>query len=226
MRVSSETAGGFVFRVGAAPFGEVLPFGGDGADARFVAVGEDDEGVVPEELGDGGLVVAQVVVEGVFGRFGDGLELDEDEGEAVDEADEIGTAGIDLAGDPHLGGEEEVVVGGIVPVDDADVLDLLASLCVLGGDLHAVAQELPDVVIGVDGMEGGAVGGDLVDGVGDGGGWEGWVELGEGGAEAGGQDDVVPGFTTEGVGGSAELVVAALGLPSEDWRRAGWLVAR
>ena len=55
--------GGFVFRCGATPFGEVLPFGGDGADARFVAVGEDDEGVVPEELGDGGLVVAQVVVD-------------------------------------------------------------------------------------------------------------------------------------------------------------------
>ena len=152
---------------------------------------------------------------GVFGGFGDGFELDEDEGEAVDEADEIGAFGIDLAGDPHLGGEEEVVVGGVVPVDDADVLDLLASPGVLGGDLDAVAQELPDIVVGVDGMEGGTVGGDLVDGVGDGGGWEGWVEFGEGGAEAGGQDGVVAGFTAEGVGGSAELVVAALGLPSE-----------
>lgn len=69
----------FVFRFGATPFGEVLPFRGDGADARFVTVGKDDQGVGPEELGDDGFVVAQVVVVGVFGGFGYGLELDEEE---------------------------------------------------------------------------------------------------------------------------------------------------
>ena len=56
-------------------------------------------------------VVAEVVVVGVLGGFGDGLELDEDERQAVDEADEVGAAGVDLAGDPELGDEEEVVVG-------------------------------------------------------------------------------------------------------------------
>lgn len=64
-------------------------------------------------------------------------------------------------------------------------------------------------------MVGGAVLGELGNGLVDGSGWEVWVEFDEGGSELGGEDDVVPGFTAEGVGGSAELVEAGLGLPSE-----------
>jgi hypothetical protein len=59
------------------------------------------------------------------------LELHEDEGEAVDEADEIRAAGLDLAGDPELGGDEKVVVFGVIPVDDADGDVLLAFSGVL-----------------------------------------------------------------------------------------------
>lgn len=55
-----RVGGGVDFRYGAAPFGEVLSFGDDGADARCVAFGEDDDGVVPDDLGDGGFVVAQL----------------------------------------------------------------------------------------------------------------------------------------------------------------------
>jgi hypothetical protein len=58
----------------------------------------------------------------------------------------------------------------------------------------------------------------------DGGSWKGWVELGEGGAESGGEDDIVPGFTSERVVGSADFVVAGLGLPSEVGEELdGWL---
>ncbi len=50
-----------------------------------------------------------------------GLEFDEDQRQAVDEADQIGAASCRLSpGDPELRGDEEVVVGGRVPVDDAD----------------------------------------------------------------------------------------------------------
>lgn len=202
----------------------MLPFGGRRSDAGFVTVGEDDDGVVPEELGDGGLVVTQVVVVGVFGGFGERFELDEDEGETVDETDEIGTFGIGIASNSHLGGEEEIVVGGAVPVDDADDLDALAALGIGNGDLDAIAQEIPEVVVGVDGVVGGTVLGELGDGLVDGGGREVGVESGKGGSEAGGQDDIVPGFAAERVGGSAELVEAGLGLPSEvGEERDGWL---
>ena len=54
------------FAVDLLPVVEVLPPGRDGADLAGAAVGEDDERVVRKELGDGGLVVAQVVPEGVF----------------------------------------------------------------------------------------------------------------------------------------------------------------
>ncbi len=112
--------GWFVFIGDPFPLGEVLPGGGDGAEAAVGAVGEDDETVVPEELGDGFLVVAEVVVEGISERFGDRFELDENQGETVDEPNQIGTAGVGFAADPELGGEEEVVAGRIVPVDDLD----------------------------------------------------------------------------------------------------------
>jgi hypothetical protein len=42
------------------PLVEVLPAGGHAAQAGLAAVGQDDEGVVPEEVRDGVLVVAQV----------------------------------------------------------------------------------------------------------------------------------------------------------------------
>ncbi len=48
------------------PWAEVLPFGGDGTDAAVAAVGEDDEGVAPEEVGDGVFVIAEVFAIGVF----------------------------------------------------------------------------------------------------------------------------------------------------------------
>lgn len=56
----------FLFIGNLLPFGEVLPLRCDGADAALVAVGEDDERVVPEQLWDGIAVVAKIVVVGVL----------------------------------------------------------------------------------------------------------------------------------------------------------------
>jgi len=47
----------FVLITDFLPLAEVLPGSGNGADAAFTAVGEEDEGVVPEQLGNGGFVV-------------------------------------------------------------------------------------------------------------------------------------------------------------------------
>ena len=113
----------------------------------------------------------------------------------------------------------------VLPVDDADELDPLAAALVLHGDLDAIAQEIPDVVVGMEGMVGGTIFGELGDGLVYCSGWEGGIEFGERGAEAVGQDDIVPGFTTERVIGSAEFVVAGLGLPSEGGEELnGWLL--
>ena len=79
------------------------------------------------------------------------LQLDEQERQAIDEADEVGPLGIKLAREPDLAREEEVVGSGIVPVDDADGLGDPRSVRRAHFDLHAVAQEFVDFGIGADG---------------------------------------------------------------------------
>ena len=76
------------------PLGEVLPLAGDRTVAGAVAVRHDQEGVMMEGVGDDVLVhvVGQVVVEALADVLVDCLQLDEDQRQAVDEADEVGTA--------------------------------------------------------------------------------------------------------------------------------------
>ncbi len=67
------------------------------ADLRLRAVGQDDEGVVPEHLRNRGLVVFQVVLVGVFDLAVALLEFDKDQGQTVDEADQVGAFFVDTA---------------------------------------------------------------------------------------------------------------------------------
>ena len=121
-RLQADEAG-FLFVVNLLPFGEVLQPGRHAADPGFRAVGQDDDGVVPEHLRDGVLVVGQVLLVGEFELLVGCLQFDEDERNAVHEADQIGTLLAVVAGNPELRGEEEVVVLGFVPVDQLDDLD-------------------------------------------------------------------------------------------------------
>jgi len=57
------------FRVDALPFRKVFPFGGDASDAAIASIREEDERVVPKELGNGVLVIAQIVVVGILDIF-------------------------------------------------------------------------------------------------------------------------------------------------------------
>ena len=66
MMVSRETMPFFAFAVDFLPLTEMLPIGRDASDPALTAIGKDDEGVVPEELRDGRLVVGQIVLEGIF----------------------------------------------------------------------------------------------------------------------------------------------------------------
>ena len=67
-------------------------------------------------------VVGEIAVVGVGHRLVARLQLDEEQRQAVDEADEVGALGVELAREPDLRGEEEVVGFRVVPVDDADGL--------------------------------------------------------------------------------------------------------
>jgi hypothetical protein len=75
----------------ALPLDEVLPLAGDGTVAGPVAVADHQESVVMECVGDAVLmqVVAQVIVEAGADVAVNGLQLDEDDRQAVDEADQV-----------------------------------------------------------------------------------------------------------------------------------------
>lgn len=76
----------------ALPLDEVLPPARDRAVAGVVAVADDEEDVVVEGVRDRVLVqvVGEVVVEPGADVLVNRFQLDEDDGQAVDEADEIG----------------------------------------------------------------------------------------------------------------------------------------
>ncbi len=76
----------------ALPLDEVLPLAGDRAVAGMVAVAHNQEGVVIKGVGDAvlGEVVGQVVVEARADVPIHGLQLDEDQRQAVYEAHQIG----------------------------------------------------------------------------------------------------------------------------------------
>lgn len=92
------------------------------------------------------------------------LQLNEDERQTVDEADQIGAAFVDLAGDPELRGEEEVVAVGVIPVNDAHGLDRLVAVVRMPAHLDAVAQQVVDLAVRRHWAERAAVAAQLRDG--------------------------------------------------------------
>ena len=114
------------------------------ADLRLAAVGEDDDGVVPEQLRDGALVIPQIVLIGVLRSSVALLEFDEDQRQPIDEPDQIGPAFINAARDPELRSQKEVVVLRLVPVDDPHGFAGFVSLIVLKTDPHAFFQQSVD----------------------------------------------------------------------------------
>ena len=70
----------FLLGTDAFPLGEVLPTGGDPAEFALGAVGNDNQGIVPEQMGNGVFVVAQIVVVSGVDRFVNPFELHQQEG--------------------------------------------------------------------------------------------------------------------------------------------------
>src|SRR4051794_30414590 len=95
----------------------MLPARRHAADLGLAAIRQDDDGVVPEQLWNRLLVVLEVVLEGVFDLAVGFLQFDEEERQAVDEADEIAPALVNAPRYPKLRGQEEVVVLRLIPVD-------------------------------------------------------------------------------------------------------------
>ena len=135
------------FGVDLLPLGEELPARGDGPDLGLRAVGQDQEPVRDEEVRDGVAVVAQVVVVRMLQVAVRCLQLDEHQRDAVDEADQVGTAVVQVGVNPELRDEEEVVVLGVLPVDDREPLRQRCPVRLANGDLDAVPQQRVDLLV-------------------------------------------------------------------------------
>ena len=125
----------------------------------------DEQRVEPEQRRDLLLVVGEVLVEGGARRHAGLLQLDHHQRQAVDEADEVGPAGVERAGDAELADQQEVVVLGLLPVDHAQALGLLAAVLAVGhGDRDAVLEQPIDLAVRRLQAHRRAVAGQLVDG--------------------------------------------------------------
>ena len=70
----------FLLGTDAFPFGEVLPTGGDPAEPALRAVGDDNQRIVPEQVGNGVFVVAEIAAVGGVDGFVNPFELHQQEG--------------------------------------------------------------------------------------------------------------------------------------------------
>ncbi len=89
-------------------------------------------------MGDSIAVVGQVLVVGVADVLMDVLQLDEEERDAVDEAQDVGPAAVGVARDPQLAHDQEAVVGRLPEVEDAQPQVLCRAIRPLHGHRHAV----------------------------------------------------------------------------------------
>jgi len=125
-----------------------------------------------EQLRDAlALVVLQVVIVCRLQGNMRPLQFDEDQGNPIDEAEQVTAALVHLPRHPHLLGKEEVVVLRGVPVDDRKLHRLRVAFVVGDFYLHPIPQQVVEGLVGIDRYLLGAVLGQLLDGLFIGRGW-------------------------------------------------------
>ncbi len=144
------------------------------------------------------LVVREVLVERRARRHAGLLQLDHHQRQAVDEADEVGPAGVERAGDAELADQQEVVVLRVLPVDHAQPLGLLPAVLAVGhGDRDAVLEQPVDLAVGRLQAHRRAVAAQFIDGDVDRLGRQRGIELLQRGAQALDQHHLALGLATE-----------------------------
>ena len=210
------------------PLGEMLPLARDGAVAGAVAVAHDEEGVVVERVVDARLaqVIGQVVVEARPHVQIDRLEFNEDERQAVDEADQIGAAVVVRHAQalnlqfPH--GQEAVVwravgSGAVAEINDAGAGVPGLPRLITPLDRDAIADEVVELAVVLDERPGEVHPRELLDGPLAGGFGQVGIEPMHGGAEVAGEDDIpLAGAAQRANGAEGLLVVREDALPAED----------
>ena len=130
-----------------------------------------------KDVGDGVLVVGEILVIGAPNVAVDVFQLHEQERRTVDETDDIRPAAIKRPLDPEFAYGEEVVVPCIAEIEHAQSPGFHTAARVSVGDLHAVAQKVVFFAVGLEGRMGCAHLHDDTYGVFVGFGWKAGVEL-------------------------------------------------
>ena len=125
----------------ALPFVEEFVLAAEGAHLGLHAVGEHEEGIIIEQMRDRVQIVRVVVGVGVLHVHCGVFELHEQQRQAVDEADNIRPAAVEIAVDLHFLHRKEAVFRRVLKVDHHGALRLRASVGAADGDRDAVAQE-------------------------------------------------------------------------------------
>ena len=175
---------GFGFAVDSDPRGEVVPGGGEAADSGGEAVREDHQAVEVEEVGDLSEVALEVSVVAAFGTFFGCLELEKEDGETVDEGEDVGVSGGVGAADGELADRSEGIIFGVVPIDELDIFGaIVRGFRVSEIDFDAIFEPFEGFAVGLGSAGGGAVFEEEVSGGFEGLGGEVGVEAVEGGGE-------------------------------------------
>ena len=149
------------------PFVEEFVLAAEGADFGLLAVGEHDEGIEVEEMGNGILVVGVVFGVGIPDIHIEVFQFDEEQGKAVDEAQDIRAFAVEaeFVVDLQLLDGEEVVVFGVAEVEDLDPAFLLGLAGLADGDGDAVPEEAVFLLVDLHGGGGGQMALQLFDGL-------------------------------------------------------------
>ena len=135
-----RNAAGLLF-IQTLPLVEELVLAAEGAHFGLHPIGEDQKGVVIEEVGDRVQIVRVVVGVGVLHVHRGVLELHEEKRQAVDKTDDIRPPAVEVAVDLHFLHRKETVFRRFLEIQHHGAPLLRAPVRAADGDGDAVAQE-------------------------------------------------------------------------------------
>ena len=135
------------------PFMEELILAAQRTDLGFRSIGEDQESVVVEQMGNGVEIIGVVVGVGILHVHRVLLQFNKQQRNPIDETDNIRAAAVQVTVDLQLFDGEEMVVIGIPEVDDRGIFGFCPAAGLLHCDGDAVTNQ--EIFFLVDLQQGG-----------------------------------------------------------------------
>ncbi len=124
------------------PLVEMRPLAGQRPDLRLLAVAEHDNGVVVEQVGNGIAIVGIILLERRLQIPVDVLALDEQQRQAIDEADDIRPPPVQISAHPQLTHAEEMVVLRLLEIEYPQALAHPLTVGIAEPDLHPILDQV------------------------------------------------------------------------------------